>query len=170
MGSQWRGFGIIVGFRTRLASSKEEGRARNALQSERRAGVPRPYREESTGLRPATTREIADTKRKGADVLRPYREESTGLKTGHYKEKAPTKGRRYEEYLRQECASLMSSRARRSAFRASAFASASGFRARMALLRVSALDGASHDLTSPPGRTAVMSHFRQLNLIFKLWL
>src|SRR5690348_8003348 len=43
---------------------------------------------------------------------------------------------------------------------------------RIALLSGNALflGGASHDFTSPLGRAAVMSHFRQLYLIFKLRL
>src|SRR5216683_5580595 len=71
-----------------------------------------------------------------------------------------------------ELASLMSSRARLSAFLDSVLASASGFSTRMALFRLIGLSliGASHDLTSPLGCTAVRCHFRQLNLICKLWL
>ena len=66
----------------------------------------------------------------------------------------------------------MSSRARFSAFLASVREWASGFSARIALLRSTALslDGAAHDLTSPAGLAPVTSHLRQLNLIWRLWL
>src|SRR6202521_1479699 len=66
----------------------------------------------------------------------------------------------------------MSSRARFSAFFASVLASASGFSTLMALLRLMpfSLGGASHDLMSPAGFVPVTSHFKQLNLIFRLWL
>src|SRR5260221_1154462 len=53
---------------------------------------------------------------------------------------------------------LMSSRALFSAFRASPLAFTSGFRARMAFSRLRAFGGAWHDLISPLGRTAVISH------------
>src|SRR6266568_3630423 len=67
-------------------------------------------------------------------------------------------------------ASLISSRARFSAFFASVRKLASGFSTRIALLRSMALsfDGAAHDLTSPTGFAPVTSHFRQLNLILRL--
>ena len=69
-------------------------------------------------------------------------------------------------------ASLMSSRARLSAFLASVRKLASGFSTRIALLRSMPLsfDGAAHDLTSPAGFAPVTSHLRQLNLIKRLWL
>src|SRR5213082_1232474 len=69
-------------------------------------------------------------------------------------------------------ASLMSSRARLSAFLASARKLASGFSTRIALLRSMPLsfDGAAHDLTSPAGFAPVTSHLRQLNLIERLRL
>src|SRR5256885_957782 len=70
----------------------------------------------------------------------------------------------------QELASLMSSCARLSAFLDSTLALASGFRACIALFRDSAFGGAAQDFASLLGRTAVMFHFRQLNLIFRLWL
>src|SRR6266852_606278 len=72
-----------------------------------------------------------------------------------------------------EVASLMSSCARRSAFFASALASACGFSVWMAFARLSGLppSGALQEATLPlAGWTPVTSHFRQLNLIFKLWL
>ena len=65
---------------------------------------------------------------------------------------------------------LMSSRALFSALRASALAFTLGLRARIALLKLRAFAGASQDLMSPVGRTAVISHFRQLNLICRLLL
>src|SRR5258708_18458788 len=71
-------------------------------------------------------------------------------------------------FLRQERAFLMSSCAFFSAFRASPLAFTSGFRARMAFSRLRAFGGAWHDLISPLDRTAVISHFRQLNLICRL--
>ena len=66
----------------------------------------------------------------------------------------------------------MSSRARFSAFLASVRAWASGLSTMMALLRSMALslDGAAHDLMSPEGFAPVTSHFRQLNLMVRLWL
>src|SRR5256885_15082575 len=64
----------------------------------------------------------------------------------------------------------MSSCARLSAFLDSILASASGFRACIALFRDSAFGGAAQDFASLLGRTAVMFHFRQLNLTFRLWL
>src|SRR6266581_4063821 len=69
-------------------------------------------------------------------------------------------------------ASLISSRARFSAFFASVRKLASGFSTRIALLRSMALsfDGAAHDLTSPAGFAPVTFHLRQLNLIETLWL
>src|SRR2546430_17440811 len=64
-------------------------------------------------------------------------------------------------------ASLMSSRARLSAFLASVRKLASGFSTRIALLRSMPLsfDGAALDLTSPAGFAPATSHFKQLNLI-----
>jgi len=62
----------------------------------------------------------------------------------------------------------MSSCAFFSAFRASPLHSHPASRARMAFSRLRAFGGAWHDLISPLGRTAVISHFRQLNLICRL--
>src|SRR6202011_997034 len=67
----------------------------------------------------------------------------------------------------------MSSCARFSALFDSALASAPGFSNWMALARFNALppSGAVHEDTLPlPGLTPVTSHFKQLNLILRLWL
>src|SRR5882724_2267517 len=69
-------------------------------------------------------------------------------------------------------ASLMASWARFSAVFASALASASGLSRRIALTRFTGLpfSGALQAETLPLGCTAVTPHFKQPNLIFRLWL
>src|SRR6267378_3391934 len=71
-----------------------------------------------------------------------------------------------------ELASLMSPWARFSAVLTSALASASGLRRRIALTRFTGLpfSGALQAEALPLDCTAVTCHFKQVNLIFRLWL